>query len=117
MITYPQLIADMKKLMLSYIISVLEKRGSDYQLVDPNSYEAGSEYEDDVFELPRIWSVDDNDEYHEYPCVILDYEDGKVIFRCIPLDSSEDYDKDFLIDEVSVETLAVIAELVYKLEN
>ena len=102
---------------IDYIKSVLEKRGSGYELCDPALYE--EELEDEFYDLPIAVYVGKHSFHDEYAIVVLDINDNHdITFKGISRtgDASE-AEMDFDSDDFDTFALCEIADIMKKLEE
>lgn len=101
---------------IEYITSVLKKRGTNYELVDPALYE--DEFEDEMYDLPRGSTTDRHGYLIEHPIVIIDIDDNDVLtFKGVGGLSEADNDNDYSVDEMDSFTICSIADIVESLEK
>lgn len=113
--TFTDKIWEIRKEAGAYILSVLEKRGTAYELCPPADYEDG--LEDTIYELPIGTNVSKHGYYDQYALVVANISDTKQIsFVGVPTTETDDEQR-FDIEELSTETIADIADLIYSLEN
>lgn len=102
---------------IDYITSVLKNRGSDYQLIDPASYEDGN-FQDDVYELPRGLNVDRHGYHEEHPIVSVDIDNEDILtFKGIGGLGDTGNDHDYTAGELESFTLCSIADMISNFEN
>ena len=100
---------------LSYIKSILDKRGSNYELIEPASYD-DDDTDESVYDLPTAYYIDKHNFYTEYPIVIINIENDILNFVGLGCkNDNEDYT--FVEQELSTNVICAIADLVYQLEN
>ena len=106
---------ELRKEVLSYITEVLKKRGTNYETVDPASYE-GEEITEEFYDLPRAFRVDRHDQYIEYAIVKINIDENKLSF--VGIEVREDMDeRQFNEYELVTEVLCAIADIVQNLEK
>lgn len=114
--TFVNKIVAVEKKALDYILSVLKKRGTNYEIVDPASYEDG--IEDEVYELPRGIHVTKHGFYEEYPIVVINIDnEDKLTFVGLACIGETDDDRTFEVDDLSAPCICAIADIVARLEN
>ena len=111
---FTQKLNDVRQEALNYIHSVLRARGTNYELIDPSTYEDG--IEDEVYDLPRGFNVNKYEFYDEYPIVVINIENDELSFYGIQIGEGND-DYTFDSDSLTTDTICAIADLVRDLEN
>jgi hypothetical protein len=99
---------------LKYIRKVLNKRGTNYELIDPAEYE--DELSDEVYKLPRVNYVDKYFNYYEFPIIVVNIDNDVLTFQGINI-SEYDEDKGFGEDDIPTDVLCAIADNIKALEN
>lgn len=116
---YVEKISDIRKEAIDYITSVVKKRGTNYELVDPALYEDG--FEDGMYDVPRGFTVNKYGYMDVHPIVVIDIDDNdKLTFKGIGglMDFGEtDEDNDYSVDNLETYVICQIADLVESLEN
>jgi hypothetical protein len=110
---------ELKDEATEYIKSVLLKRGTNYELIDPASYEEDGSFDESVYDLPRHTDYGKYNSYEDYSVVVVNMDvGGELVFECIQI-YYEDYSRDLTVSVHALETLVVcqIADLIYQLEN
>jgi hypothetical protein len=110
---------ELKDEATEYIKSVLLKRGTNYELIDPASYEKGGSFDELVYDLPRHTDYGKYNSYGDYSVVVVNMDvGGELVFECVQI-YYEDYSRDLTVSVHQLETLVVcqIADLIYQLEN
>ncbi len=107
---------ELRKEALDYILGVLRKRGTDYQLIDPQSIE--DTLTDEYYELPRADKVDKHGFYSEFPIIAINIEDDKLVFvGDSSMDAGSFCDEYFEPDDLSSPIIFKIADMVKQFEN
>jgi hypothetical protein len=111
---------------LEYIRSILKKRGTEYQIIDPATYEDGYDEDENTEEernqlwaLPRGKYVTKHGFYEEYPIVMINIdEEDKLTFLGIGcIGDGADEEKIFTDEDLSTPTICAIADIVSALED
>ena len=105
---------ELRNKALNYIRSILNERGTGYEIIDPASYEDG--LEDEVYKLPRATYLDKKLNYFEFPIVVININKNVLTFEGIDMGEYDD-DKKFTEEEISTPTLCHIADLIHSLEK
>lgn len=100
---------------LDYIINVINKRGSGYELIDPNEYE--EELTTEVYEMPRGERMNKYNYHVESAIVTIDINKNVVTFNGIDIGESEDGEYAYGEDELTTESICRIADIIRILEN
>lgn len=99
---------------VEYITSVLQQRGTNYELISPDEYE--DEISDEVHKLPRAFNVSKQGYYCEFSIIVINIDaDNNIQFNGLSIEDNEE--ELFSMDDLFTDTIVLIAELVYKLEN
>ena len=98
---------------VEYITSVLQQRGTNYELISPDEYE--DEISDEVYNLPKAFSSFSIEYHQQYSIIVINIDNDIITFNGLNVDNADEHI--FQIDELSADTIVLIAELVYKLEN
>ena len=99
---------------MEYIRSILQKRGGDYQLIDPAEYD--EEISENVYDLPHGWGLGKHEWFFENPIISIDIDDkGKLTFKGLGVGDYEDHD--YSEDDLHANVVVEIADIVYQLEN
>ena len=100
----------------NYIKEILKKRGTDYQLIDPDIID---ERDSEFYDLPKAikyYEKYGTTQFDEFCIVDIKIEGDMILFSGVSVDgSAEDYN--FSEQDVSTDTICEIAYLVYHLEN
>lgn len=100
----------------NYIKHILNKRGTDYQLIDPDIID---ERDPEFYDLPRAikyYEKYGTTQFDEFCIVDIKIEGDTILFSGVSVDdSAEDYS--FSDQDISIDTVCGIADLVYNLEN
>jgi len=108
---------DIRKEAISYITEVLKKRGTNYETVDPASYE-GEEITEEFYDLPRTFRIDRHDYYFEYAIVKINIDEKTNELKFVGISVFEDMDeKEFTENELVTEVLCAVADIVQNLEK
>lgn len=99
---------------LNYIKSVLRFRGTNYELTDPTNYE--EDLTDEIYQLPRGFSITKHGHYVEYAIVIINIENDELSFHGIEIGEMGD-EMTFTDGDLDTDTICVIADLVKTLEK
>jgi len=111
---YVNQLSDVHNAAVAYIKSVLEMRGSGYELIAPDDYE--EEWTDEVYAMPRGYLVNKRDYYFEFPLVMINIKDGVITFTGLDLgDYNEDHE--FSVEELSTDVIVALADRVRELEG
>ena len=114
---YVNQLSDVHNAAVAYIKSVLEMRGSGYELIAPDAYD--EETDDEVYQLPRGYTVGKYGMYDEFPLVMINLnEKNELVFVGISVMSEGvDEDKHFIVEELSTEVVCAVADRVRELEG
>lgn len=114
--TFQSKINDVREEALSYILSVMKMRGAGYELTDPANYE--EEIDEEVYELPRASYVGRRMDYHECAIVMINIDNEDTLtFVGLKCFNEDDGEQTFHHSRIDTETICIIADLVYELEN
>jgi hypothetical protein len=108
---------ELRKEALSYITEVLKKRGTNYEIVDPASYE-GEEITEEFYDLPRSFFVDRHDQYSTYGIVMINIDEKTDKLSFVGIETTEDMnERHFKEIELDTSVLCSIADIVQNLEK
>lgn len=107
-------LTSLRNKVIDYIKSVLEFRGTNYEIVSPDEYE--DDISDEIYKLPRGIDISKHGHHVEYAIVIINIENGVLSFYGIEIGEMGD-DKHFTEDELTTDTLVSIADIVLSLEK
>jgi hypothetical protein len=114
--SYVQKIIKARREAIDYIASVMKKRGTNYELVDPALYEDG--FEEEMYDLPRGSTTDKHGYLLEHPIVVINIDDKDVLtFKGTGGLAETEDDNDYSVDDMESFTLCEIADLIKSLEN
>lgn len=104
----------LRQLSIDYIKSVLNFRGTNYELTDPANYEDG--IEDEIYGLPRGFNITKHGHHVEYAIVVVNIENNELSFEGIEIGEMGD-EETFTIDDLTTDTICSIAELIKHFEQ
>lgn len=100
---------------IDYIKSILNFRGTEYQLTDPSNYDDEEIDSDELFKLPIGVYVNKHGFHLEYNIVMVNINDGVLSF--VGIDPSEGDEHTFSENDMYTVDLCYIADLIYSFEN
>lgn len=117
MYTFSERMSDLVQEAMDYVHDVLQKRGTNYELIDPQEIEESNNLPDRIYTLPRISEVKKHGYYVQYAITAINIKDDKLLFEATPLTEGVDDDQTFTEDDPSSEQWLAIADAVAELEK
>ena len=112
--TYVSELSELKNRCVDYIKSVLNFRGTNYEVTDPANYE--DEFNDELYRLPRGFYVTKYGQYIEYAIVMIDIENDVLSFRGIEIGEMGD-EETLTVNDLTTDSICSLADLVKSLEG
>lgn len=112
--TFNDELTELRNRCIEYIKSVLNFRGTNYEVTDPANYEDG--LEDEIYSLPRAWNATKHGYHIEYAIVIINIENDVLSFYGIEIGEMGD-EVTLTVDDLTTETICSLADLVKSLEG
>jgi hypothetical protein len=114
--TFSSELAKVSKSALEYIRKVLKERGTNYEIIDPATYD--DEIDDVVSGLPRGIHITGGGAHREYPIVVINIDaEDKLTFVGLGGYDETKADMDFGEEYLSEMCICEIADIVAGLEN
>lgn len=98
--------------VIEYIINVLRQRGSNYELIDVASLDEEDEDKEEFYALPRCFFINS-----EYAIIAVNIVNDELIFDGCSINREVNDESLFVVDDLSIETLLLVAGLIEKLES